>query len=166
MDWTGCHMVEIDHEKVGGTPVVKGTRIPAEVVLVDEEYGRTPETNSRKFSYPSSGHNPAPPGVRALYKTAVAALKVLLDENVPHDLLPYLKHHATFTAVYMGWAGLANGHLLDAAEKAGFDARPVIEPHVESIVAALNLARPGSFTRVEVGKFARAKQKPKGFDLG
>ncbi len=43
MDWSGCDLVEIDPEKVGGTPVVKGTRVPAEVVLVDEEYGRTPE---------------------------------------------------------------------------------------------------------------------------
>lgn len=43
MDWTGCDLVETDPDKIGGKPVVKGTRIPAEVVLIDEEYGRTPE---------------------------------------------------------------------------------------------------------------------------
>ncbi len=49
MDWTGCNLVEIDPEKVGGTPVVKGTRVPADVVLVDEEYGRTPEQTHGSF---------------------------------------------------------------------------------------------------------------------
>ena len=49
MDWTGCNLVEIDSEKVGGTPVVKGTRVPADVVLVDEEYGRTPEQTHGSF---------------------------------------------------------------------------------------------------------------------
>jgi hypothetical protein len=48
-------------------------------------------------------------------------LRVLLDENIPHDLRPFLSHHETFTAAYMGWAGLTNGRLLDAAEKEGFD---------------------------------------------
>ena len=43
---------------------------------------------------------------------------------------------------------------------------PVIEPHVAKIVAAVDATTPGSFTRVEVGKFARPKRKPKGFDLG
>jgi hypothetical protein len=44
-------------------------------------------------------------------------LKVLLDENIPHDLRPDLRHHDTFTAAYLGWAGLKNGELLDAAKK-------------------------------------------------
>lgn len=39
MDWSGCELVEVDPEKVSGQPVVKGTRVPAEVVLIDEEYG-------------------------------------------------------------------------------------------------------------------------------
>ncbi|MBV9300591.1 MAG: hypothetical protein JOY62_00855 [Acidobacteriaceae bacterium] len=48
-------------------------------------------------------------------------MKVLLDENLPHDLRFFLRHHETFTAVFMGWAGLNNGKLLAAAEEAGFD---------------------------------------------
>jgi hypothetical protein len=47
--------------------------------------------------------------------------KVLLDSNVPHDLRPYLTHHRTFTAAYLGWQGLKNGELLDAAEAESFD---------------------------------------------
>jgi uncharacterized protein (DUF433 family) len=49
MDWTGCDLVETDPDKVGGEQVVKGTRIPADVVLIDEEYGRTPEQTHRSF---------------------------------------------------------------------------------------------------------------------
>jgi uncharacterized protein (DUF433 family) len=49
MDWTGCNLVETDPEKVGGKPIVKGTRIPAEVVIVDEQFGRTPEQTHESF---------------------------------------------------------------------------------------------------------------------
>lgn len=49
MDWTGCDLVAVDPEKVGGQPVVKGTRVPAEVVLIDEDYGRTPEQTHASF---------------------------------------------------------------------------------------------------------------------
>jgi uncharacterized protein (DUF433 family) len=49
MDWTGCDLVEIDPEKVAGQPVVRGTRVPADVVLIDEDYGRTPEQTHRSF---------------------------------------------------------------------------------------------------------------------
>jgi len=27
MDWTGCNLVERDPEKLGGLPIVKGTRM-------------------------------------------------------------------------------------------------------------------------------------------
>jgi uncharacterized protein (DUF433 family) len=49
MGWTGCDLVETDPDKAGGKPVVKGTRVPAEVVLIDEEHGRTPEDTHRSF---------------------------------------------------------------------------------------------------------------------
>ena len=115
-------------------------------------------------------------------------MKVLLDENIPHDLRPHLGHHETFTAAYLGWAGLKNGQLLDAAENDAFDiivtgdlsltyqqnmaARriaivslsaigwPVIEPHVSKIIEAVDAARPGSFARVDVGKFRRSGNRP------
>jgi predicted nuclease of predicted toxin-antitoxin system len=121
-------------------------------------------------------------------------LKILLDENIPHDLRPFLRHHETFTASYMGYAGLKNGKLLDAAEADDFDVLitgdktlhyeqnmqgrdialislsavgwSVIEPHVSKIVAAVDRAMPGSFTRVECGKFSRGGQRPVGPSLG
>ena len=117
-------------------------------------------------------------------------MKVLLDENAPHDLRPFLRHHETFTAAYMGYAGLKNGKLLDTAEAAGFDVLvtgdktlqyeqnmhgrkialvslsavnwPVVERLVEAIVAAVDVAVPGSFTRVDVGKFSKPRNRPPG----
>jgi uncharacterized protein (DUF433 family) len=49
MDWTGCDLIEQVPGKVGGRPVVKGTRIEPEVILIDEEYGRTPEQTHADF---------------------------------------------------------------------------------------------------------------------
>ena len=49
------------------------------------------------------------------------ALKVLLDENLPHTLRHHLAHHDTMTAAYAGFAGHKNGAFLDAAEAGGFD---------------------------------------------
>ena len=49
MDWSDCDLVEVDPEKVAGQPVVKGTRVPADVVLIDEAYGRTPEQTHASF---------------------------------------------------------------------------------------------------------------------
>jgi hypothetical protein len=117
-------------------------------------------------------------------------LKVLLDANVPHDLRPFLRDQDTFTAAYMGWASLDNGELLGAAEAEGFDllltgdktlyreqnmegrkialvllsavSWPVIEPHVAKIIAAVDGATPGSFTRTDCGAFVRSRSRPRG----
>jgi hypothetical protein len=48
-------------------------------------------------------------------------VKVLLDENLPHSLREHLLQYETFTAAYMGWAGLKNGELLDVAQAGAFD---------------------------------------------
>ena len=47
-------------------------------------------------------------------------LRILLDENVPIGLKGLLAASAVSTAGEMGWAGVANGRLLDAAEASGF----------------------------------------------
>jgi len=48
-------------------------------------------------------------------------LRVLLDENMPHQLRAHLPDHDVFTAVYVGFGGFKNGELLRAAEDAGYD---------------------------------------------
>ena len=49
-------------------------------------------------------------------------MKLLLDENLPHELRTFLGGHQVFTASYMGWTGLRNGELLARAAAEGFDA--------------------------------------------
>lgn len=49
-------------------------------------------------------------------------MKLLLDENLPHQLRLELPGHSVFTASYMDWAGVENGELLRLAAGAGFDA--------------------------------------------
>jgi len=49
-------------------------------------------------------------------------MRVLFDQNVPRDLRHLLPSHDVHTADEMGWSTLANGLLVDAAERAGFEA--------------------------------------------
>lgn len=48
-------------------------------------------------------------------------MRVLLDEQLPRQLAPYLTGHAVRTVQQERWAGLTNGALLRQAEAAGFD---------------------------------------------
>ncbi len=49
-------------------------------------------------------------------------MRVLLDEQLPRQLAPYLVGHEVRTVQQQGWAGLKNGELLQRAGRAGFDA--------------------------------------------
>ena len=42
-------------------------------------------------------------------------MRVLLDENLPHDLASVLTGHVVFTVQGLGWAGTKNGALLKRA---------------------------------------------------
>lgn len=105
-------------------------------------------------------------------------MRVLFDQATPLPLRQYLKGHNVSTAARQGWAELRNGHLLQAAEDGGFEvlvttdqnmryqqnlaARriaivvlgkgnwPLIQPHVERVVSAINEASPGSFVEVDI----------------
>ena len=48
-------------------------------------------------------------------------MKVLFDANTPAPLAWFLRGHEFVRADELGWQGLQNGALLDAAEEAGFD---------------------------------------------
>jgi len=43
MDWEGCDLIEVREGKQGGVPLVKGTRIPADTVVIDHELGSSIE---------------------------------------------------------------------------------------------------------------------------
>ncbi len=49
IDWTECELVERVPGRCGGRPTILGTRIEPGVILVDEEYGRTPEQTHESF---------------------------------------------------------------------------------------------------------------------
>ena len=48
-------------------------------------------------------------------------MRILLDEQLPRQLAPYLIGHDARTVQQESWAGLKNGVLLASAEAAGFD---------------------------------------------
>ena len=51
MDWSGCELVEVIPGKVSGRPLVKGTRIPADVIVSNFESGSPLEEVAE--NYPS-----------------------------------------------------------------------------------------------------------------
>src|SRR5437870_7987741 len=103
---------------------------------------------------------------------------VLFDQGTPVPIRPFLKEHTVQTTAQRGWHKLKNGELLKAAEDAGFDVLvmpdkkiryqqnltvrtialvvlgnpqwPIVSLHVEQVVTAVNAARPGSYTEVEI----------------
>lgn len=48
-------------------------------------------------------------------------MKVLLDENLPHELRLFLVGHDVFTVTFMQWSGVSNGALRAVAAAQGFD---------------------------------------------
>jgi hypothetical protein len=98
-------------------------------------------------------------------------MNVLFDQGTPVPLRRALIGHAVSTAYEMGWAALANGEFLNAAEAAGFEALvttdknirhqqnvatrrlgvlvlpttdwAVIRRHADKVVAGLASLRPG-----------------------
>jgi hypothetical protein len=114
-------------------------------------------------------------------------MKVLFDQNIPHDLRAYLSADEVSTSAELGWDELENGDLLMAAEAAGFDvfvtgdqslsyqqnlsARmiaiveltknnwPSIEPNVPRIVAAIRCATPGSYQVIDFPYVYRGRQR-------
>jgi len=48
-------------------------------------------------------------------------VKILFDANTPAPLAWFLRGHEVIRADELGWQGLDNEALLDAAEQAGFD---------------------------------------------
>lgn len=113
-------------------------------------------------------------------------MRVLLDENLDHRLRRNLEPHDVFTASYMGWNGLKNGKLLQAAEDSDLEVLVtgdqtlsyeqnlsgrrlalvvlssvewrILKNHLPIIITAIENAVPGSFQAVECGTFNRKTQ--------
>ena len=59
-------------------------------------------------------------------------MRILLDENAPVGLKAMLAGHDVHTAPDMGWAGVSNGKLLDAAEQAGFQVMIIADQNIRA----------------------------------
>lgn len=103
---------------------------------------------------------------------------ILFDHGTPAPLLSLLKGHTVKKTKDLGWDTLSNGELLKVAEEAGFELLlttdknihyqqnligrkialvvlanprwPVVRLYVERVVSAVNAARPGSYTEVDI----------------
>jgi len=110
-------------------------------------------------------------------------MKILLDENLDHRLRSHLGSHEVYTASYMGWDGLKNGKLIQAAEDDSFDLLltgdqtlcyeqnlrkkrlavialssvewRIVKNHLIRIMKAIDNVNPGSFQTVDCGVFSR-----------
>jgi Protein of unknown function (DUF433) len=88
MDWTACNLVERVPDKVGGKPVVKGTRILADTIVEDHELGAPVEEIHESFPVAANRHHSQIAGLRT--QQAACFVKVLLNENMPHQLRAHL----------------------------------------------------------------------------
>jgi hypothetical protein len=103
---------------------------------------------------------------------------ILFDHVTPRGVARFLPGHTVITAKDRGWDTLSNGELLEAAERAGFDAVvtadknmryqqnlggrrialvvlstpqwPIVKLHLEKIAAAVNTATAASYIEVEL----------------
>ena len=56
---------------------------------------------------------------------------LLLDNNVPIQLIPLLRPHEATHASTAGWAALSNSHLIRAAREAGFTAIVTCDQNIQ-----------------------------------
>ena len=49
IDWSGCDLVEVVPGKVSGAPILKGTRLPAQTIVDNHDYGMTPAEIVEQF---------------------------------------------------------------------------------------------------------------------
>ena len=105
-------------------------------------------------------------------------MRILFDHGTPAPLGALLTGHSVKKAKDQGWDTFSNGELLDAAERAGFELLvttdknilhqqnlaertiaivvlghprwPVVQFHVDRILAAVNAAKPGSYQEVDI----------------
>lgn len=55
MDWSGCPDVEVDPEKLGGTPILKHSRMPAEGIVENYAEGMSAQEIAEVFQLPTNG---------------------------------------------------------------------------------------------------------------
>jgi hypothetical protein len=105
-------------------------------------------------------------------------MKILFDNGTPNPIARSLIGHEVTFARRIGWHELENGQLIQQAEEAGYEVLlstdkniryqqtltgrkialvvlgnsrwPIVQLHLDEIVAAVNGCSPGSYTEVEI----------------
>jgi predicted nuclease of predicted toxin-antitoxin system len=105
-------------------------------------------------------------------------MRILFDQATPVPLKKHLGNHEIYTAAQMSWDKLTNGDLLAVAEKSGFDVLvttdknmryqqnlsgrrialvvlgkgnwPLIKPHVQRILTAIETSLSGGYNELEI----------------
>ena len=108
-------------------------------------------------------------------------MRILFDHCAPAPLIPFLPAHEITEAFHLAWHELPDGNLLTEAERAGFellltvdkrivdqqrlrDRRiallvlesskwTIVQRYVRRIAVAVNNAKPGSYTLIQMPKF-------------
>jgi uncharacterized protein (DUF433 family) len=52
IDWSGCPLVEVKQNVQSGAPVLRGTRLPADVIVDNFDYGVTVTEIAEQFEIP------------------------------------------------------------------------------------------------------------------
>ena len=68
-------------------------------------------------------------------------MKILFDANTPAPLARFLRGHDVVRADELGWQGIENSALLDAAEQAGFDLLLTCDQNLRYRSRTLRVAR-------------------------
>ena len=113
-------------------------------------------------------------------------LRILLDNNVPVQLIPLLRPNEAIYASKLGWGALSNGDLIRSAHAAAFEVIVTCDHHIQHqqnlsgrplafvvlgtthrgtildncdmVSKAVNAARPGTFTVVPLPRPPRRRR--------
>lgn len=56
VDWKDCPLVEVNYLKLGGTPILKHTRMPADAIFESYMGGMSPDEIAEVFDLPVDSH--------------------------------------------------------------------------------------------------------------
>jgi uncharacterized protein (DUF433 family) len=101
VDWSGCDEVEQVEGKLSGVPVLKDTRMQADLVIDNYQAGLSADEIAEVYRLD-------PRQVKAVIDYSLShqrgfAVKILFDNNVPYPLAHELDTHDVKTARQMGW---------------------------------------------------------------
>ena len=144
-DW----VVHSDPNISGGTPVLRGTRVPVQSLFDYLEGGERPSARSSSNSRRCRRNRRAR---RSVWRaTTLLPVRVLLDENLPHAPAAKLTGHEVSSVQAEGWAGTdpSSLGLRILIIRAPSNRMADLQPLVDNILTRLAAMRPGQLEVVQ-----------------